>query len=112
MVKVKVLLRMPRKRKKYIDRNNIDFELISPQILQPFINTCTHPFILLPPPYRLMDDLKVDAQNAGALLTGDEEVFAWARTVSRLSEMQTREFWAARDQQQEQQQQQQQAEQQ
>jgi protein AFG1 len=33
-------------------------------------------------------------ENACAnIFTGDEEIFAFDRTVSRLSEMQTREYW-------------------
>ncbi|XP_046393882.1 putative ATPase N2B [Ischnura elegans] len=44
----------------------------------------------------LMDDLdiQVGSENASAnIFTGEEEVFAFDRTVSRLSEMQTREYW-------------------
>ncbi|XP_046979253.1 putative ATPase N2B [Schistocerca americana] len=44
----------------------------------------------------LMDDLniQVGSENASAnIFTGEEEVFAFERTVSRLSEMQTREYW-------------------
>nr|CAD7412178.1 unnamed protein product [Timema poppensis] len=44
----------------------------------------------------LMDDLniQVGSENASAnIFTGDEEVFAFYRTVSRLSEMQTKEYW-------------------
>jgi protein AFG1 len=33
-------------------------------------------------------------ENASAnIFTGDEEIFAFDRTVSRLSEMQTSEYW-------------------
>jgi Predicted ATPase len=33
-------------------------------------------------------------ENAAAsIFTGDEEIFAFDRTVSRLSEMQTTEYW-------------------
>jgi peroxisome-assembly ATPase len=33
-------------------------------------------------------------ENASAsIFTGEEELFAFDRTVSRLSEMQTREYW-------------------
>lgn len=44
-----------------------------------------------------MDDLGLDADTVGAssIFTGDEEVFAFARAVSRLSEMGTAD-WARR----------------
>ncbi|XP_069705528.1 putative ATPase N2B [Periplaneta americana] len=45
---------------------------------------------------KLMDDLDIQhgSENASAsIFTGDEEIFAFDRTVSRLSEMQTREYW-------------------
>jgi peroxisome-assembly ATPase len=36
----------------------------------------------------------VSQENASAsIFTGEEELFAFDRTVSRLSEMQTREYW-------------------
>ncbi|XP_059470407.1 putative ATPase N2B [Neocloeon triangulifer] len=44
----------------------------------------------------LMDDLgiKLGSENASAsIFTGEEELFAFDRTVSRLAEMQTREYW-------------------
>jgi len=44
----------------------------------------------------LMDDLNIapGSENATAtIFTGDEEIFAFDRTVSRLSEMQTEEYW-------------------
>lgn len=42
----------------------------------------------------LMDDLKIGKEDATAnVFTGDEEIFAFDRTLSRLSEMQTEEYW-------------------
>lgn len=42
----------------------------------------------------LMDDLSIEKQDAKAnVFTGEEEIFAFDRTVSRLSEMQTEEYW-------------------
>lgn len=44
----------------------------------------------------LMDDLKIapGSEHAAAnVFTGDEEVFAFQRTVSRLAEMQSSEYW-------------------
>lgn len=42
----------------------------------------------------LMDDLKIGKEDATAnVFTGDEEIFAFDRTLSRLSEMQTQEYW-------------------
>ncbi|XP_014251142.1 putative ATPase N2B isoform X2 [Cimex lectularius] len=44
----------------------------------------------------LMDDLNITAgsENASSnIFTGNEELFAFDRTVSRLSEMQTQEYW-------------------
>lgn len=44
----------------------------------------------------LMDDLgtlKHNPQSDAAIFTGAEEVFAYDRTVSRLTEMQTEEYW-------------------
>ncbi|XP_076753263.1 putative ATPase N2B [Xylocopa sonorina] len=44
----------------------------------------------------LMDDLKIsrDSENYKSnLFTGEEELFAFDRTVSRLSEMQTTQYW-------------------
>lgn len=43
----------------------------------------------------LMDDLNISPENASAnVFTGDEEAFAFERTVSRLAEMQSKEYWA------------------
>lgn len=45
---------------------------------------------------KLMDDLNIQhgSENASAsIFTGYEEIFAFDRTVSRLSEMQTSEYW-------------------
>ncbi|XP_054717943.1 AFG1-like ATPase [Uloborus diversus] len=47
----------------------------------------------------LMDDLNITkgSENADAsLFSGEEEVFAFDRTVSRLTEMQTEEYWKLR----------------
>lgn len=42
-----------------------------------------------------MDDLKVAKDKAVAsVFTGEDEMFAWRRTVSRLAEMQTSDYWA------------------
>ncbi|XP_015591803.1 putative ATPase N2B isoform X2 [Cephus cinctus] len=44
----------------------------------------------------LMDDLKISHgsdNHKSNIFTGDEELFAFDRTVSRLSEMQTRDYW-------------------
>ncbi|XP_012269193.2 putative ATPase N2B [Athalia rosae] len=44
----------------------------------------------------LMDDLKISIgseDHKSSIFTGEEELFAFDRTVSRLSEMQTREYW-------------------
>lgn len=44
----------------------------------------------------LMDDLKIEknqADGSASIFTGDEEIFAFDRTLSRLSEMQTQEYW-------------------
>lgn len=44
----------------------------------------------------LMDDLNVGKEQATAnVFTGEEELFAFDRTISRLSEMQTQEYWSA-----------------
>ncbi|KAI4884591.1 hypothetical protein NFI96_034545 [Prochilodus magdalenae] len=47
----------------------------------------------------LIDDLglKRDAASSLSIFTGEEEVFAFQRTVSRLTEMQTEEYWAEGD---------------
>ncbi|XP_055596503.1 putative ATPase N2B [Uranotaenia lowii] len=45
----------------------------------------------------LMDDLKITKDSGDAssnIFTGDEEAFAFERTVSRLAEMQTAEYWS------------------
>lgn len=42
----------------------------------------------------LMDDLSLSSKEASAnVFTGDEEIFAFDRTLSRLSEMQTEVYW-------------------
>lgn len=44
----------------------------------------------------LMDDLKIskESENGAAnIFTGEEEIFAFDRTLSRLAEMQTQEYW-------------------
>ncbi|XP_073981546.1 putative ATPase N2B isoform X2 [Rhodnius prolixus] len=44
----------------------------------------------------LMDDLNITAESENAasnIFTGEEEIFAFDRTVSRLSEMQTQDYW-------------------
>lgn len=46
----------------------------------------------------LMDDLDVGKDQATAnVFTGEEELFAFDRTISRLSEMQTQEYWKAHE---------------
>ncbi|XP_036398054.1 AFG1 like ATPase a [Megalops cyprinoides] len=47
----------------------------------------------------LMDDLglKRDSASELAIFSGEEEVFAFQRTVSRLSEMQTEKYWTEGD---------------
>ncbi|KAI5618957.1 lactation elevated 1a [Silurus asotus] len=47
----------------------------------------------------LIDDLglKRDAAGSLSIFTGEEEVFAFQRTVSRLTEMQTEEYWTEGD---------------
>ncbi|KHJ75487.1 hypothetical protein OESDEN_24897 [Oesophagostomum dentatum] len=47
----------------------------------------------------LMDDLDVQEQTdsaAASVFTGEEEAFAFDRTVSRLYEMQKSQYWCAR----------------
>lgn len=44
----------------------------------------------------LMDDLKIDKNSDGVsanVFTGEEEIFAFDRTKSRLFEMQTEQYW-------------------
>ncbi|XP_020657008.3 AFG1-like ATPase isoform X1 [Pogona vitticeps] len=43
----------------------------------------------------LMDDLGLSQDSAGGLsmFTGEEEIFAFQRTISRLTEMQTEQYW-------------------
>ncbi|ENN80208.1 hypothetical protein YQE_03360, partial [Dendroctonus ponderosae] len=42
----------------------------------------------------LMDDLKIgDKDLTSNIFTGDEEIFAFDRTISRLSEMQSEDYW-------------------
>lgn len=43
----------------------------------------------------LMDDLKIGNEDAAtaSIFTGDEELFAFDRTVSRLTQMQSEEYW-------------------
>ncbi|KAJ8927822.1 hypothetical protein NQ314_019704 [Rhamnusium bicolor] len=42
----------------------------------------------------LMDDLKIGEDDLTAnIFTGDEEIFAFDRTLSRLSEMQRQDYW-------------------
>lgn len=46
----------------------------------------------------LMDDLNVGKDQATAnVFTGEEELFAFDRVISRLSEMQTQEYWSANE---------------
>ena len=35
--------------------------------------------------------------QVSSIFTGEEELFAWDRTVSRLTEMQTAQYWMERD---------------
>jgi len=45
---------------------------------------------------KLMDDLGISSKSEGgkaSIFTGEEELFAFQRTLSRLSEMQTQEYW-------------------
>lgn len=44
----------------------------------------------------LMDDLKIEhgsSESSSTVFTGEEEIFAFDRTVSRLSEMQSKDYW-------------------
>lgn len=48
----------------------------------------------------LQDDLKIGDRSddkVSSIFTGEEEMFAWDRTVSRLTEMQTAQYWMERD---------------
>lgn len=47
----------------------------------------------------LMDDLGLKREEASslAIFSGEEEMFAFQRTVSRLTEMQTEEYWLEGD---------------
>ncbi|KAF6112583.1 AFG1 like ATPase [Phyllostomus discolor] len=47
----------------------------------------------------LMDDLGLSQSTAEGLsmFTGEEEVFAFQRTISRLTEMQTEQYWTEGD---------------
>ncbi|KAM7434004.1 Lactation elevated protein 1 [Porites harrisoni] len=44
---------------------------------------------------KLMDDLDLSAADAqsSAIFTAEEEIFAFERTISRLTEMQTEQYW-------------------
>lgn len=45
----------------------------------------------------LMDDLKIDINDLKAsIFTGDEEIFAFDRTLSRLSQMQSEDYWGTK----------------
>ncbi|KAJ8027154.1 AFG1-like ATPase [Holothuria leucospilota] len=44
----------------------------------------------------LMDDLNIQQGSDVSLFTGEEEIFAFQRTVSRLVEMQTEEYWTSK----------------
>jgi len=45
---------------------------------------------------KLMDDLDLSAADASssAIFTAEEEIFAFERTISRLTEMQTEQYWS------------------
>lgn len=46
----------------------------------------------------LMDDLGLSQEAAGlSMFTGEEEIFAFQRTISRLTEMQTEQYWIEGD---------------
>ncbi|XP_066281253.1 AFG1-like ATPase [Branchiostoma lanceolatum] len=48
----------------------------------------------------LMDDLNIQVgtdNSAASIFTGEEEIFAFERAVSRLKEMQTQDYWIIRD---------------
>lgn len=44
-----------------------------------------------------VDDTNMIGNQAASIFTGEEELFAYDRTVSRLSEMQTQDYWAMWD---------------
>ncbi|CAH1800215.1 unnamed protein product [Owenia fusiformis] len=49
---------------------------------------------------KLMDDLGINQNDElakSSIFTGEEEIFAFQRTISRLTEMQTEEYWAQKD---------------
>ncbi|KAJ7341817.1 hypothetical protein JRQ81_007088 [Phrynocephalus forsythii] len=57
--------------------------------------TQEHPDSVLDESRALMDDLGLSQDSAGGLsmFTGEEEIFAFQRTISRLTEMQTEQYW-------------------
>ncbi|GFS43958.1 AFG1-like ATPase [Trichonephila inaurata madagascariensis] len=64
-----------------------------------FLAAVTNPVLFEDENRALMDDLNITkgSENAEAsLFSGEEEVFAFDRTVSRLTEMQTEEYWKLR----------------
>ncbi|GIX86375.1 hypothetical protein CDAR_590441 [Caerostris darwini] len=64
-----------------------------------FLPAVTNPVLYEDENRALMDDLNITkgSENAEAsLFSGEEEVFAFDRTVSRLTEMQTDEYWKLR----------------
>lgn len=64
-----------------------------------FLPAVTNPVLFEDENRALMDDLNITkgSENAEAsLFSGEEEVFAFDRTVSRLTEMQTEEYWKLR----------------
>ncbi|KAF8793127.1 AFG1-like ATPase isoform X1 [Argiope bruennichi] len=64
-----------------------------------FLPAVTNPVLFEDENRALMDDLNITkgSENADAsLFSGEEEVFAFDRTVSRLTEMQTDEYWNLR----------------
>ncbi|KAG8176053.1 hypothetical protein JTE90_006834 [Oedothorax gibbosus] len=64
-----------------------------------FLPAVTTPVLFEDENRALMDDLNITkgSENADAsLFSGEEEVFAFDRTVSRLTEMQTEEYWNSR----------------
>ncbi|XP_042903570.1 AFG1-like ATPase isoform X2 [Parasteatoda tepidariorum] len=64
-----------------------------------FLSAVTTPILFEDENRALMDDLNITkgSENADAsLFSGEEEVFAFDRTASRLTEMQTEEYWKLR----------------